>query len=116
MLSNVRLANDAALRREPPGPIRQANRDLARALNDGDAAAASQAYARLVDAMPDAVQVKPGTPLARVGEALAAGDVQAAKSAYADLFRLRRNPEPMPPVPVPSSTGGASGTLVNTVA
>lgn len=116
MLSNVRLATEAAQRHEPPGPVRQANRDLARALQAGDAAAAGQAYAQLVDALPDAVQIKPGTPLARVGEALAAGDVQAAKSAYADVFRLRRSPEPMPPAPVPSSTGGASGTLVNTVA
>lgn len=118
MLSNVRFSHDAAARVVSPGPLREAGRDLAQALRRDDLSAANQAYASLVKAMPEGTTLDPGTPFARVGEALAAGDMAAAKSAYADIFRSRAGTAtPLPtPGPVPSSTGGASGSLVNTVA
>jgi len=120
MLSTVRTATDAAARIAAPGPLRQANRDLAVALRNDDLSGAQQAYATLAKAVPEGVELKPGSPFATLGEALGNGDLQAAQGAYADIFRSRvertpRQPEPAP-APAPSTTGGSAGTLLNAVA
>lgn len=118
MISNVSFASDAAARLANPGPLRQANRDLMQALRGDDLAAARQAYDTLAQAIPESHPMKAGSPFARLGEALAAGDMGAAKGAYADIFRSRadRTTRPPEPPPVTSTTGGTAGTLLNAVA
>lgn len=120
MISNVRIATEAATRAAAPGPLRQANRDLATALRNDDLAGAQQAYATLAKAVPEGYELKAGSPFSRLGEALTGGDIGAAKGAYADIFRSRidrtaQQPEPVP-APAPSTTGGSSGSLLNAVA
>ena len=118
MISSIRNASpvDGAASPSQPGPVRQAARELTKALRGEDLEGARRAYASLVAALPDGMHVKAGTPLAEVGKALAQGDIEAARTACADVFRNRRE-QPQAAAPaVPSSTGGAAGTMVNTVA
>jgi nitrate reductase assembly molybdenum cofactor insertion protein NarJ len=118
MLGSIRSASslEGAASAAEPGPVRQAARELTKALRSEDLEGARRAYAGLVSALPDGLHVKAGTPLAEVGKALAQGDIAAARSAYVDVFRNRR-PQPEAPAPaVPSSTGGTAGSVVNLVA
>jgi hypothetical protein len=129
MLSSIRntTALDglaAAAAAHPPGPVRQASRDLAQALRRDDLDAARQAYVSLAKAMPDDAKLEPGAPFAALGKALVQGDVAAARAAAAEVFPHRvvgagargAPAVPTPVVSVPSSTGGAAGGQLNTVA
>ena len=118
MISSIRNASpvDGAASPSQPGPVRQAARELTKALRGEDLEGARRAYASLVAALPDGMHVKAGTPLAEVGKALAQGDVAAARTAYVDVFRNRREQPEAPVQAVPSSTGGSAGSVLNTVA
>lgn len=108
-----------------PPPERQAFKDMAEALKSGNLDAARDAYADAVRNRPEGASWKPGSPFAQLGRALAQGDLDAARAAFAGMIRDRIDP----PVratgmtavestanPAPSSTGGLSGSVLNTVA
>lgn len=61
-------------------------RSLAQALKAGDLAVASEAYATLASRAPQRAERNPDGAFARVGAALAAGDIAGARSAFASVF------------------------------
>jgi hypothetical protein len=125
MLSSIGPAStpDGAVS-SPPGPLRQASRDLVQALRSDDLDAARGAFVSLAKAMPEDAQWKPGSPFAALGKALVQGDIEAARTAAAEVFPHRPmgggdRTAPVVPVPttaVPSSTGGAAGSNLSVVA
>ena len=79
---------------------------LAQALRAGDLAAASESYATLAAKMPERAARNPDGAFARVGAALAAGDIDAARSAFASAFTSHlpeRGGEP--PAALPAQVG-----------
>lgn len=108
-----------------PSPLQQARRDLASSLRSSDLDGARQAYADIIRNRPEGSSWKPDSDFAQIGKALVQGDIEAAKSAAADAIKgkIGQQPGPLPePVPVestgsvPSSTGGAAGSVLNVVA
>ena len=109
----------------PPAPERQAFKDMAAALKSGDLDAARGAYAEAVRNRPEGATWQPDSPFAQLGKALVQGDLDAARTAFAGMIRGRIEPPTRGTGPVavdasaqpaPSSTGGLSGSVLNTVA
>ena len=100
------------LNRPDPMPAAVADRrapmrDLAQALRTGDVAQASEAYATLSAKAPERVARNPDGPFARIGTALAAGDITAARAAFAEVFTSHlpgRNGDGPAPAPVGART------------
>lgn len=93
-------------------------RDLAQALKAGDVGKASEAYATLAAKAPDRAASNPDGSFARIGTALAAGDLPAARAAFADVFTSHlpghAGDEPRPdPVRTTSSVPGGIGGLLD---
>lgn len=106
-------------------PLQQASRDLVVSLRAQDLQGARQAYADIVRNRPEGSTWQPGSEFAQLGKALVQGDIEAAKTLVVDAIKGRipasPGPEPAPkPAPaglaVPSTTGGASGQVINVVA
>jgi len=124
------------------GAAREAVRSLGSALRQDDLPAARQAWADVVKSVPGLVARRPEGVLAQMGQALASGDVAAAKSVVQEATVALREklvaraseagpsapdidcgmpvaaePTPQPaPTPAPSTTGGAAGTTIDLVA
>lgn len=106
-------------------PERQAVRDLGKSLRAGDLDAAREAYVDIIRNAPEGATWQKDSGFAQIGKALVQGDLEGAKTAFADTIKGKiglpagqdpGTPPSEPPVPVPSSTGGASGSLLNVVA
>jgi len=91
-------------------------RSLAVALQAGDLAAASEAYATLAAKAPQRAERNPDGAFAQIGTALAAGDVVGARSAFASIFtsHLPRNgDEAAAHRTTVAPTGNGPGGLLN---
>jgi hypothetical protein len=91
-------------------------RDLAQALKAGDVGKASDAYATLAAKAPDRAARNPDGPFARIGTALAGGDIDAARAAFADVFTSHlpgRNSDGPAPAPKGVTTPGDPGALLD---
>lgn len=92
---------------------RAAVKDLAQALTAGDLGAASNAYATLSAKAPNRAERNPDGPFARIGTALAAGDLAGARAAFASVFTghapNRGGDSPPPPLPEQATTPTRSG-------
>ena len=93
-------------------------RDLAQALRAGDVGKASEAYATLASNAPERVARNPDGPFARIGTALAAGDVATARAAFAEVFTSHlpgRNGDGPAPAPTRASAPlpGSPGSLLD---
>jgi hypothetical protein len=92
---------------------RAAVKDLAQALKVGDLGAASDAYAALAAKAPDRAERNPDGRFARIGAALAAGDLAGARAAFASVFTgqppTRGGDAPPPPLPEQATTPVANG-------
>jgi hypothetical protein len=111
------------LSRPDPMPTAMADRrapirDLAQALKAGDVAKASEAYATLASRAPDRAASNPDGPFARIGTALAAGDISAARAAFTEVFTSHlpgQNGDGPAPAPVRARTPipGGPGILLD---
>jgi hypothetical protein len=113
----------------PASPMREAAKDLSKALSGDDLSGARQAYVAVIKAAPEGAQWNPDGAFAQMGRALVQGNLPAAqevaKGAMNDLReRLAVRPPAVQPVPappvetkaVPSSTGGLAGGRLDVVA
>ncbi len=126
------------------GGTRDTMRALGKALRQDDLAAAQQAWSTLSEKLPRVVTQRPDSALAGMGQALAEGDIGAAKALLQEAtaaLRERRaarldgegpglpggdcgmpadaGPSTLPttaPTMSSSSTGGAAGTVIDIVA
>jgi len=94
--------------------------DLTKSLRSDDLEGAKAAYKSIVKAAPEGATWPQGSSFAKLGGALATGDLAAAKAVVADALRDVRGtgnggvsaPEPRP---VSEQTGGV-GSMINLVA
>ena len=106
-----------------PSPERQAFGALAKSLRRGDVDGANEAYANLVRNAPEGATWPKGSHFADLGMALVKGDMDAARTAFASMVKDKVGTLPpvkggpiVAPSPVPSTTGGDAGSLINVVA
>ena len=106
-----------------PSPERQAFGALAKSLRSGDADGAKEAYANMVRNAPEGATWPKGSHFADLGMALVKGDMDAARTAFASMVKDKagalapvKGGPIVTPSPVPSTTGGDAGSLINVVA
>lgn len=102
--------------------MREAMRDLTQALKTSDLAGARQAYASILKNAPEGAQFPRGSEFANLGRALVSGDMATAQAAFKSMVQARLDarpgqpPQPPGPMPVPPSSAGQPGGLLDLVA